>query len=65
MMASKGQVVDRQNSGDDQGREGTDHVDFAMGKIDQADDTVDHGVAERNKGIDRTAGQAAEKSSMK
>ena len=47
---------ERQNAGDDQGREGADHINFTMGKINELDDAVDHGVAECNQRIDAAAG---------
>jgi hypothetical protein len=50
-------AVERLNAGGDERRKGADHVDFTMGKIDQLDDPIYHGVAQRNHSIDAPAGQ--------
>ena len=39
---------------------GAVHEDGAMGKVDEADDPVDHGVAQRDDGVDRADGQAVD-----
>ena len=36
----------------DDGDEGADHVNLAMGEIDHADDAVDHRVADRDQAVD-------------
>ena len=54
-----------QNAGDDQRGEGPDHVDFAMGEIDQLDDAVHHGVAEGDQGVDAAPGQSPDQKLQK
>lgn len=54
-------AVYRQDTADNICDKGTDHVDFAMGKIDQLNDAVDHSVAKGDQGIDTAPRQATEK----
>jgi hypothetical protein len=42
----------------DKGQDRTPHEDVAMGEIDELDDPVDHGVAERDQRKDRSARDA-------
>ena len=46
--AEQGEVAERD--------EEAQHEDVAVGEVDQADDPVDHGVAERDEGEDGAAG---------
>ena len=48
--AEQGEADDRE--------EGADHVDFAMGEIDHADDAVNHAVADRDQAVHGAKGQA-------
>ena len=41
----------------DEGAEGSDHEDLAVGEVDQLDDPVDHGVADGDQGVQRSQGQ--------
>ena len=44
----------------DDREEGTDHVDFAVGEIDHADDAVDHAVADRDQAVHGAQGDAVD-----
>ena len=44
--------------GQEEGREGAGHGDVAVGEVDQPQNAVDHGVAERDQPIDAADGQA-------
>ena len=46
-----------ENEEDDQGREGAEHENVTMGKIDHADDAVDHRVADCDKAVDGSKSQ--------
>ena len=46
--------------GDNQSDERTDHVNLAVGEIDQLDDAVHHGVAQGDERVDAPPGQPAE-----
>ena len=46
-----------ENHEDDQGDEGRQHEQVAMGEIDHADDAVDHRVADRDQTVDRSERQ--------
>ncbi len=39
---------------------GADHINVAMGEIDQPQDAVNHRVAERDERVDRSDGQAVD-----
>ena len=56
----RGEHADQEQE-DDQGDEGADHEDVAMGEIDHADDAVDHRVADRDQPIDRSQRQPVDK----
>lgn len=59
--AGRGKAVDPQYPGYQQGREGPQHVNLAVGKVDEPDDAVDQSIAQSDKGIDAAPGEAAEK----
>ena len=48
------------NAGDNQGREGPDHVNLTVGEIDQLDDAVHHGVPQGNQSVNAAPGQTAQ-----
>jgi len=66
------QEHDQENDGDrseterhqdqvrDQRHEAANHEDVAMGKVDHADDAIDHGVADGDQAIDRTEDQSVD-----
>src|SRR5581483_4097125 len=54
----RGKPDRNQNQERDQGDEAADHENVAMGKIDHADDAVDHGVTDGDQAIDRTKDNA-------
>jgi hypothetical protein len=39
---------------------GAAHVDFPLGKIDQAQNPIDHGVAQGDEGVNTAGGQAVD-----
>ena len=43
------------------GEKGTQHVDFAVSKINKLDNTVNHGVSHRDHGIYATDGESVDK----
>src|SRR5690606_31800093 len=47
----------RQQQQHDEGDEGTDHEDFAVGEVDHADDAVDHRVADGDEAINGAEGE--------
>ena len=50
-----------QQRGHDERGKRPQHVDFAVGEVDQADDAVHHRIAQGDQRVDAAAGQAAEK----
>ena len=55
----------RQTGGDErvdhgEGHHGADHHHFAVREVDELDDAVDHGVAERHHGVDASRGKAVD-----
>lgn len=64
-MPHPGQTDAAQDSGHDQGGERAQHVDFAMREVDQPDDAVHHGVAERYERVNTAARQTAEENAQK
>ena len=61
-IAEDGAAVEKsglgERGGDEISGEGAGHHDVAMREIDQAQDAVDHGVAERHQGVDAADGDA-------
>ena len=55
------EAVDPERPRHEQGRERAEHVDFAMGEVDQLDDAVDERIAQGDERVDAASGQAAEK----
>ncbi len=55
-----GQTQQRERARRDERGECADHVDLAVGKVDQLDDPVDHGVAEGDQRVDAAPGEPAE-----
>src|SRR5262249_59380337 len=49
-----GQPEGDQDEEGDQRHEAADHEDIAVGKVDHADDAIDHGVADGDQAVDRT-----------
>ena len=49
--------VEVERVGEEIAGEGAQHVDVAMREVDQAQDPVDHRVAERDEGVDRAERQ--------
>ena len=49
-----------EDAGEEEGREGADHVDFAVGEVQEADDAVHERVAEGYERVDAAAGEPPE-----
>jgi hypothetical protein len=49
-----------QDADDRPAHQGADHKHLAMGEVDQADDAVDHGVAQRDQGVHAAQHQAVD-----
>ena len=50
-----------ENTGNNQSGKRTDHINLTMGKIDQLNNSVNHGVSQRNQRIDAPTGQPSKK----
>src|SRR5581483_439684 len=55
-----GMVLGMQGQGREKPRVSTHHDDVPMGKIDEAEDAVDHGIAQRDEGVNGPHGHAVQ-----
>ena len=57
--------VHGEDGGDDERGEGSDHVDLAVGEIDQLDDPVNHRIAQRDQGVDAAPRESSDRQFQK
>ena len=51
----------RQDGSRDQSRECADHVNFAVGEINQLENAVNHGITQGDQSVNTAAGNTAQK----